>query len=65
MQVPRSCQVLLMSATTSAALERLQALVLHSPVHLDLLALPESAAGGGAASGAAAQIQHYSLPVAE
>mmetsp|Transcript_21210 Transcript_21210/g.63839 ORF Transcript_21210/g.63839 Transcript_21210/m.63839 type:complete len:639 (-) Transcript_21210:2475-4391(-) len=64
--VPRSCQVLLMSATTSPALERLQALVLHSPVRLDLLALPHDASGGGGGgAGSAAQIQHYKLPVAD
>ena len=69
-QVPRSCQCLLMSATSSADLERLQALVLHNPLELDLLALSEAeaaAAGGGAggAAGAATEIEHFSLPCAE
>ncbi len=65
-QVPRGCQCLLMSATTNADVERLQQLVLHNPVQLDLLA-PE---GGGAAGrsegvgpgpGSAAEIEHFSV----
>lgn len=66
--VPRSCQVLLMSATSSADLERLQALVLHSPVHLNLLALPDSAGSGaamGSSAGSAATITHYVMPISE
>ncbi len=67
LQVPRSCQCLLMSATTSADLERLQALVLHNPLALDLLALPDAdaAAGAAAGTGSAIEIEHFSLPCAE
>lgn len=58
-----------MSATTSDDLERLQALVLHNPVTLDLLALPEAGSGGAegavAGAGTAAEIEHYALPCAE
>lgn len=67
--VPRSCQVLLMSATSSADLERLQALVLHNPVHLDLLTVTDTAEGekslGASSSGTASTISHYVLPVSE
>jgi hypothetical protein len=37
LQVPRSCQCLLMSATVSEGVERLTRLVLHNPVTLNLL----------------------------
>jgi hypothetical protein len=55
-----------MSATTNADVERLQQLVLHNPVQLDLL----GPAGGGAAGrsegagpgpGSAAEIEHFSV----
>ena len=36
-QVPRSCQCMLMSATSSAEVDRLTALVLHNPLTLNLL----------------------------
>ena len=36
-QVPRSCQCMLMSATVSDEVERLNKLILHSPVTLNLL----------------------------
>jgi ATP-dependent RNA helicase DDX56/DBP9 len=36
-RVPRACQCLLLSATTSADVDRLTALLLHNPVALDLL----------------------------
>ncbi|PNH04028.1 DEAD-box ATP-dependent RNA helicase 16 [Tetrabaena socialis] len=70
-QVPRSCQCILMSATVSADVERLQKLVLHNPIALNLTA---GAAGGGGAeaggagrdgtslasgSGMASEIQHF------
>jgi ATP-dependent RNA helicase DDX56/DBP9 len=60
--VPRACQCMLMSATTSADVDRLTKLVLHSPLALDLLA----AGGGGeegaaAAGGAAAEITHLRI----
>ena len=42
-----------------------QALVLHDPLALDLLALPEAATDGAKAAGSAAEIQHFSLPCAE
>ena len=70
--VPRSCQCMLMSATTSDDVDRLTKLVLQSPESLDLLA---TTTGGGAAGGdvnndveaggAAAEIEHrrIDLPV--
>ncbi len=45
--------------------------VLHNPVTLDLLALPEAGSGAAdgaataAGAGAAAEIQHFALPCAE
>ena len=39
-QIPRSCQCLLMSATSSADVDRLTQLVLHNPLVLNLLAQP-------------------------
>lgn len=59
-QVPRSCQCLLMSATSSEEVERLQKLVLHNPTTLNLLgsdADPSGAAGPG--PGSAAEIAHF------
>ncbi|KAI8466490.1 MAG: P-loop containing nucleoside triphosphate hydrolase protein [Monoraphidium minutum] len=76
-QVPRSCQCMLMSATTSSDVEQLQKLVLHNPTTLNLLAAPAGAAGGGGGggggdgglagggSGAAAEIAHFHYPCAK
>ncbi|PNW75448.1 hypothetical protein CHLRE_12g526850v5 [Chlamydomonas reinhardtii] len=47
-QVPRSCQCILMSATSSDDVERLQKLVLHNPITLNLAAAGAGAAGTGA-----------------
>ena len=60
MQVPRGCQCMLMSATMNADVERLQKLVLHNPVTLNLLATgnSEKAAPG---PGSAAEIEHFSI----
>ncbi|GLC37850.1 hypothetical protein PLESTB_001483000 [Pleodorina starrii] len=44
-QVPRSCQCILMSATVSADVERLQKLVLHNPINLNLTAAGAGKAG--------------------
>ena len=65
-QVPRGCQCMLMSATMNKEVERLQKLVLHNPITLDLLAADASAAsrGGNAAGpgpGSAAEIEHYAI----
>ncbi len=69
--MPRACQCMLMSATTNADVERLQQLILHNPVQLDLLAaVPGSADGlangAGPGPGSAAEIaslkaQNYDL----
>jgi ATP-dependent RNA helicase DDX56/DBP9 len=59
-QVPRSCQCVLMSATSSEDVERLQKLVLHSPTVLNLLDL---GAGLAAGSGTAHEILHFQLQV--
>ena len=59
-QVPRGCQCMLMSATMSADVERLQKLVLHNPITLNLLA----SGGSGKANpvqGSAAEIEHFSV----
>lgn len=76
-QVPRSCQCMLMSATTSEDIEQLTKLVLHNPTTLNLLATPgggDAGAGGkggeaggagglaGGGSGAAAEISHFYYP---
>ena len=53
-----------MSATTSADVDRLTKLVLHSPVALDLLGAAGGTAdgtAGGTAGGAAAEIDHLRL----
>lgn len=50
-KVPRSCQCMLMSATTSEDVEQLQKLVLHNPTTLNLLSSPPGAAGGAGAAG--------------
>lgn len=65
-QVPRACQCMLMSATTNADVERLQQLILHNPVQLDLLAAVPGAANGlvdgaGPGPGSAAEITHFSI----
>ena len=65
-QVPRGCQCLLMSATTNESVERLQKLVLHNPVTLDLLAAPGPSAErtsltASAGPGSADEIEHFSL----
>ena len=59
---------MLMSATTSADVDRLTKLVLHSPVALDLLGAGGGTAAGtaagavaGTAGGAAAEIEHLRL----
>ncbi|PSC74391.1 DEAD-box ATP-dependent RNA helicase 16 [Micractinium conductrix] len=62
-QVPRSCQCMLMSATSSAEVDRLTALVLHNPLTLNLLGQATGEAGAAtaaaAAGGAAAEIEHF------
>lgn len=71
--VPRSCQCLLMSATTSDDVERLTQLLLHNPITLDLLKAATSEAavaaaadgdqaedrGPGDASGISETVSHY------
>lgn len=64
--MPRACQCMLMSATTNADVERLQQLILHNPVQLDLLAAGPKAAdglagGAGPGPGSAAEITHFSI----
>ncbi|KAL4526406.1 hypothetical protein Ndes2526A_g00857 [Nannochloris sp. 'desiccata'] len=61
--VPRSCQCMLMSATTSEDVDRLTKLVLQSPESLDLLASSTSQGGDDATNlhetgGAASEIEH-------
>ena len=66
-QIPRSCQCMLMSATTSQEVERLQALILHNPVTLNLLGSSDGTAGtarGGEAGlgpGSSPEIEHYAV----
>jgi ATP-dependent RNA helicase DDX56/DBP9 len=58
---------MLMSATSSEEVERLQKLVLHNPVTLNLLQQPQDGPGGGTdgadaaggGSGAASEITHF------
>lgn len=45
-QVPRSCQCLLMSATSSEDVDRLTKLVLHNPITLNLLGAATGQVGG-------------------
>jgi hypothetical protein len=57
---------MLMSATSNEDVERLQKLVLHNPIILNLLAPADAAPGarGGAAGagpGSAAEIEHFSV----
>lgn len=74
LQVPRSCQCILMSATISDDVERLQKLVLHNPITLNLLHTNAAAAPGapGAAptalsqgSGVSASIEHFAVVCAK
>ncbi|KAL4430654.1 hypothetical protein ABPG75_005910 [Micractinium tetrahymenae] len=62
-QIPRSCQCLLMSATSSGDVDRLTKLVLHNPLTLNLLGAAAGQAGAAAAAaaagGAAAEIEHF------
>lgn len=63
-RVPRSCQCMLMSATTSDDLDRLTKLVLHNPIALDLLAAGGDVGneGGNATHvGSAAEISHFKI----
>lgn len=68
-RIPRACQCMLMSATTSDDLDRLTKLVLHNPIALDLLAAGNSGHGeaggplGGSdtLAGTAAEITHYRI----
>jgi ATP-dependent RNA helicase DDX56/DBP9 len=57
--IQRSVQCMLMSATTSEDVKRLQALVLHNPVALSLLDAPKDGAGGGNGASASTEIQHF------
>ena len=63
MQIPRTCQCLLMSATTSEDVQRLQKLVLHNPTVIDCTdhGSETSDMAGSNAAGASAQIQHFSI----
>ncbi|MEW5299598.1 MAG: hypothetical protein WDW36_002597 [Sanguina aurantia] len=72
--VPRSCQCILMSATISDDVERLQKLVLHNPITLNLLHTNAAAAAAvpGAAptalsqgSGVSASIEHFAVVCAK
>ena len=66
-QIPRSCQCMLMSATVSEDVERLQKLVLHNPVQLNMLSAGSGDGDGGvdlaAGSGVAVEIEHWDLQV--
>ncbi|KAL4858273.1 DEAD-box ATP-dependent RNA helicase 16 [Chlorella vulgaris] len=61
--VPRSAQCLLMSATSSADVDRLTKLVLHNPAALNLLgqSTAKGEEAGVVAGGAAAEIEHFSV----
>lgn len=67
--IPRSCQTMLMSATTSDDIDKLTKLILHDPISLDLLAktAPEFDAdditnpAGMHSLGAATDIDHRSI----
>lgn len=63
MQIPRTCQCMLMSATTSEDVRRLQKLVLHNPTVIDCTeqaSHPNDLAASNAA-GTSSQIQHHSI----
>lgn len=51
---------MLMSATTSEDVDRLQALMLHNAVVLSVAA-PAGPAGAGAGAGTAAEIEHFRI----
>lgn len=57
--VPRSCQCVLMSATTSSDVDRLSKLVLYNPVTLDLSHLSTTPGGGSAPA-----VEHHAMHVA-
>lgn len=69
--IPRACQCMLMSATSSGDIDTLSKLILHSPVSLDLLGLSTNnengqeedgrggGVGGGVVGASAAEIEHY------
>ena len=63
MQIPRTCQCLLMSATTSEDVHRLQQLVLHNPTVVDCTDTGSEAndMAGSNAAGTSSQIQHFSI----
>ncbi len=63
MQIPRTCQCLLMSATTSEDVQRLQQLVLHNPTVIDCTdnASEANDMAGSNAAGTSSQIQHFSI----
>ena len=63
MQIPRTCQCLLMSATTSEDVQRLQQLVLHNPTVIDCTNNGSEAndMAGSNAAGTSSQIQHFSI----
>ncbi|DBA98784.1 TPA: hypothetical protein ACH3X1_014549 [Trebouxia sp. C0004] len=62
-QIPRTCQCLLMSATTSEDVQRLQQLVLHNPTVIDCTDQGSEAndMAGSNAAGTSSQIQHFSI----
>lgn len=62
-QIPRTCQCMLMSATTSEDVQRLQKLVLHNPTVIDCTEHGADATDLAAsnAAGTSSQIQHYSI----
>ncbi len=63
MQIPRTCQCMLMSATTSEDVQRLQQLVLHNPTAVDCTDNGSEAndMAGSNAAGTSSQIQHFSI----
>lgn len=77
LQLPRSAQRILMSATSSAAVEELSRLVLHNPVTLNLLLAGTAGQDGStgaptrdgaslaSGSGLAVEIEHFYIPVCE
>ena len=66
--VQRGCQCMLLSATSSEELTRLEALVLHHPVHLDVGEAAgeggDATAEGDAAAAAGPKIAHHTVEVA-
>ena len=59
-QVPRSCQCMLMSATTSDDVDRLRELMLNSAVDVAVTAASGDTRAN-TASGSAAEIEHYRI----